>query len=126
VMSEEDILLNSKLLQQKEIARKKQEQKLIWEYHKNNYQSLLINLRPLFLVIDFEGASHLKNLFKAVKFLKSSIKNKKALKKIPYDSIPIAHIRPKSLIDNFTEKTGETHEEETNKKIYKIDQSVSV
>jgi hypothetical protein len=126
VMSEEDILLNSKLLQKKEIARKKQEQKLIWEYHKNNYQSLLINLRPLFLVIDFEGTSHLKNLFKAVKFLKSSLKNNKPLKKIPFDSIPIEHIRPKSLIDNFTEKTGETHEEETNKKVYKIDQSVSV
>jgi hypothetical protein len=115
VMSEEDILLNSRLLQQKEIARKKQEQKLIWEYHKNNYQSLLINLRPLFLVIDFECTSHLKNLFKAVKFLKSSLTNKKPLKKISFDSIPIEHIRPKSLIDYFTEKTGENHEEETDK-----------
>lgn len=113
VMSEEDILLNSGLLQQKDLSRKKQEQKLIWEYHKNNYQSLLINLRPLFLAIDFEGTSDLKNLFKAVKFLKSSLKNNKPLKKIPFDSIPIEHIRPKSLIDYFTEKTGENHEEDT-------------
>ena len=117
VMSEENILLNSKLLQQKEITRKKQEQKLIWEYHKNNYQSLLINLRPLFMVIDFEGNSHTKDLFKAIKFLKSSLESEIHLKKIPYDSIPIAHIKPKSLIDYFTEKTGEAHEKNASKKI---------
>ena len=115
LMSEEDILLNSKLLQQKEISRKKQERKLIWKYHKNNYQSLLINLRPLFLAIDFEGDEKLKDLFKAVKFLKSSLENKKSLKKIPFHSIPIAHIKPKSLIDYFTEKTGENNEKETDK-----------
>ncbi|MEO8402001.1 MAG: DUF4158 domain-containing protein [Gammaproteobacteria bacterium] len=115
LMSEEDIRLNSRLLQQREITRKKQERKLIWEYHKNNYQSLLINLRPLFLAIDFEGDEKLKDLFKAVKFLKSSIENKKPLKKIPFNSIPIAHIKPKSLIDYFTEKTGENNEEETDK-----------
>ncbi len=117
VMSEEDIVLNSKLLQQKEISRKRQEQKLIWEYHKNNYQSLLVNLRPLFLAIDFEGSAHLKDLFRAVKFLKSSIESEKPLKKMPYDSIPTAHIRPKSLIDCFTEKSGEKNEKETSKKI---------
>ncbi len=64
IMSEEEILINSKLLQQKEIDRKKQERKLIWEYHKNNYQSLITNLRPLFLAIDFEGDSHLKIFLK--------------------------------------------------------------
>lgn len=115
LMSEEDILLNSRLLQQKEIVRKKQERKLIWEYHKKNYQSLLINLRPLFLAIDFEGDEKLKDLFKAVKFLKSSLQNEIPLKKIPFHSIPIAHIKPKSLIDYFTEKTGKNDEEETDK-----------
>jgi hypothetical protein len=110
VMSEEDILLNSRLLQQKEIARKIQERKFIWEYHKNNYQSLLINLRPLFLAIDFEGTSHLKDLFKAVKFLKASLESETPLKKLPFDSIPTTHIKPKSLIDYFTEKSGVAHE----------------
>lgn len=102
-------------MQQKEIARKKQERKLIWEYHKNNYQALIINLRPLFFAIDFEGDEKLKDLFKAVKFLRSSLKNETPLKKIPLRSIPIAHIKPKSLIDYFTEKTGENDEEETDK-----------
>jgi hypothetical protein len=110
VMSEEDIILNSNLLQQKEIAKKIRERKLIWEYHKNNYQSLLINLRPLFLAIDFEGSSHLKDLFKAVKFLKASFESETPLKKFPLDSIPTAHIKPKSLIDYFAEKLGEKHE----------------
>lgn len=116
VMPEDEIAAISQLLQQKEIAKKKQERKLIWEYHKNNYQSLLANLRPLFLVIDFEGNAHLKNLFKAVKFLKSSLENEKPLKKIPFDSIPISHIKPKSLIDYFTEKTGEKNAKRTTKK----------
>lgn len=117
VLPEDEIAVISQLLQQREIARKKQERKLIWEYHKNNYQSLLANLRPLFLAIDFEGNSHLKNLFKAVKFLKSSIENEKPLKKIPFDTIPISHIKPKSLIDYFTEKQGEKNAKRTDQKI---------
>lgn len=126
IMSEEEILINSKLLQQKEIDRKKQERKLIWEYHKNNYQSLITNLRPLFLAIDFEGDSHLKNLFKAVRFLKSSLENETALKKFPFYLIPTAHIKPKALIDYFTEKPGEKHEKQTIQKIEKNNQSVSI
>lgn len=106
VMPEDEIAAISQLLQQKEIARKQQERKLIWEYHKNNYQSLLANLRPLFLVIDFEGSAHLKKLFKAVKFLKKSIENEIPLKKVPFYSIPVSHIKPKSLIDYFIEKPG--------------------
>jgi hypothetical protein len=111
VMSEEDILLNSRLLQQKGIAKKEQERKLIWEYHKNNYQALITNLRPLFLAIDFEGNPHLKDLFKAVKFLKASLENEIPLKKLPFDSIPTEHIKPKSLIEYFMEKKekGEKH-----------------
>jgi hypothetical protein len=107
VMPEDEIESISKFLQKKEIERKIQERKLIWEYHKNNYQSLLANLRPIFLVIDFEGNAPLKKLFKAVKFLKKLIESETPMRKIPFDSIPIAHIKPKSLIDCFTEKSGE-------------------
>ena len=62
------------------------------------------------MAIDFEGDPNLKNLFKAVKFLKSSLESETELKKIPFDSIPTAHIKPKSLIDYFTKKPGEKDE----------------
>ncbi|CAN5408442.1 hypothetical protein BH10PSE19_BH10PSE19_03670 [soil metagenome] len=110
VMSEEDIILNSRLLQQKEVNKKKLEQKLIWEYHKNNYQALIANLRPLFLAIDFEGNADLKDLFKGVKFLKSSLESGIPLKKFRFDLIPTAHIKPKSLIDYFMKTPGEKDE----------------
>ena len=103
VMREEEIdAISKQLLKNDEDFRKKQEQKLIWEYHRNNYQSLLINLRPLFLAIDFEGDPKLKELFKAVDFLKSLMRSGKTLKDVPFDSIPLSHIKPKSLIDLFT------------------------
>ena len=79
-MSEENIMaVSSRLLHGKD-DRKNQEMKLVWEYHRNNYQSILINLRPLFMEIDFDSDGDLDNLFKAIRFLKSIFKKKTALK----------------------------------------------
>lgn len=93
--------LHEKLSKQ-EKKRKKREQKLIWEYHKSNYQSLLINLRPLFLAIDFESNDRkLTNLFEAIKFLKSLLNKNKNIKDIAMNRIPSAHIKPKYLLNYF-------------------------
>ncbi|MCX7126130.1 MAG: Tn3 family transposase, partial [Gammaproteobacteria bacterium] len=103
VMSEEKIDLISKELLKNEIAIKKQEQKLMWEYHKDHYQALITNLRPLFLAIDFESDGKLKSLFKAIHFLKSLFRKKKPLSQIPFSSILVGHIKPEYLVDYFTE-----------------------
>lgn len=101
VMPEEQITVVSKSLLSEKPSRTKQEQLLIWEYHKENYQAILINLRPLFLAIEFEGSLGLKNLLNASKFMKEMFKQENSLKDIKFDKIPIAHIRPKSLLNCF-------------------------
>ena len=61
-MPEERIIAVSQSLLDEEKSRIKEEQALIWQYHKENYQSILINLRPLFLAIDFEGGRWVKKI----------------------------------------------------------------
>jgi TnpA family transposase len=107
VMPEENIIAISRKLLHGEDDKKNQEQKLIWEYHRNNHQSILINLRPLFMEIDFDGKDNLENLFKAVQFLKSTFHKTTSLKEIPQRLMPINHIKPRSLLDLFTEKNSE-------------------
>jgi TnpA family transposase len=112
VMPEDRIIALSQSLLGEEMSRIKQEQALIWQYHKENYQSILINLRPLFLSIDFEGEDGLKKLLDASQFFKSILNQEKTLKDIPFNQIPIAHIRPKALLDHFIKtimtKNGKT------------------
>ncbi len=50
---------------------------LIWEYHKNNYRCILLNLRPLFLSIDFETSSKLEHLREAIDYLENIFKRSK-------------------------------------------------
>lgn len=107
VMPERNIVAISSKLLYGEDDRKNHEQKLIWEYHRNNHQAILINLRPLFMAIDFDGNDDLKNLFKAIRFLKSAFHQRIPWKDIPMRTMPIGHIKPKSLVDLFTE-TGNT------------------
>ncbi|HQY22694.1 MAG TPA: Tn3 family transposase, partial [Gammaproteobacteria bacterium] len=104
IMPEERITTVSKRLLEGGKDRIFEERRLMWEYHKSNYQSLLINLRPLFMVIDFEGNPDLKDLFKAITFLKSSFQKKELLNKLPLNLIPIKHIKPKLLLDLFIKK----------------------
>lgn len=105
VMPEENIITISRKLLHGEADKKNQELSFIWEYHRNNYQSILINLRPLFMVIDFDGKENLKNLFKAIRFLKSTFKQNKSLKETPIKNIPTEHIKPKKLLALFNETT---------------------
>lgn len=104
IMPEERIKTVSKRLLEGRKDRISEERRLIWEYHKSNYQSILINLRPLFKVIDFEGNPDLRDLFKAITFLKSSFQQGKSLNKVLLDSLPMKHIKPKLLLELFTKK----------------------
>jgi len=108
VMPEEDIMSVSDQLIHGAKHKKLEEKKQEWNYHKNNIQSIIINLRPLFLAIDFTGNKKLKSLFKSIKFLKKVLQNEKSLKTFPPDRIPTAHIKPDFLIKHFMEPNGET------------------
>ena len=101
VMPEDRIISVSQSLLDEEKSRIKQEQALIWKYHKEHYQSILINLRPLFLAIDFEGEDGLKRLLDAGQFFKELLNQGKTLDDVPFHEIPLAHIRPKALLEDF-------------------------
>ena len=116
VMPEKNIAaISSKLLHGEE-DKNNQERRLIWEYHRSNYQAILINLRPLFMEIDFEGNDELKNLFKAIRFLKSTFHQNTPLKEIPLRRMPTEHIKPKSLLSLFTKASSEKNTKSTSKK----------
>ena len=84
-------------------TRKELENILLWQYHKNNYRRILINLRPLFLVINFEKNKKLNNLFKAINFLKKHFNENKNIHNLTIDNCPTQHVLPKTL-DCFIEK----------------------
>lgn len=103
VMDKEQISTISKGLMKEGTSKKRLERSLIWNYHKNHYQSILLNLRPLFNVIEFESNNELKHLFKAIKFWRELLRDDKNLSKISIHRVPTNHIRPKYLIELFTE-----------------------
>ena len=103
ILPEESIISVRDILLDIDKYKENQERKLIWEYHKSNYQSILINLRPLFLIINFDGSDEIKKIFKSIKFLKKLFQKEKSLKDVPFSSIPTAHIKPNALINDFTE-----------------------
>ena len=97
-MPKEDILEISKRLLNNTMTRRELETRLIWEYHKNNYRSILINLRPLFLVIDFESKKELINLLQAITFLKNHFTNGQNPHSLTINNCPIQHIKSKNLL----------------------------
>ncbi len=74
---------------------------LMWDYHAENSQRVILNLRPLFLAIDFDEVSELKPLFKACRFWKKLLKSNKSLTSYPLSRIPVEHIHPKALREQF-------------------------
>lgn len=76
---------------------------LIWDFHKNNYRCILLNLRPLFLSIDFETNNKAENLGTAIRYLKEILKENKKLSDVDLKMIPMTHVYPKKLKDHFIE-----------------------
>ncbi|HHI5329636.1 TPA: Tn3 family transposase [Legionella pneumophila] len=89
-----------------EINEREIETRLIWDYHKNNYRCILINLRPLFLAIDFEANDKAESLNIAISYLKNMLKQNKKLSDMDMSTIPVSHILPKKLIKHFTESSS--------------------
>src|SRR3990167_2920789 len=112
IMPQKNIAAVSKKLLNLEEYRKDQALRLTWEYHRENYQSILINLRPLFMEIDFESAERdMKDLLVAIRFMKDITIKGLTLKEIPMHEIPTSHIRPKALIELFTESGKKSRSE---------------
>jgi TnpA family transposase len=84
-------------------TRKDLEIKSIWKYHKKHYRVILINLRPLFLAIDFESTKELKNLMKAIRFLKKHLAHEK-LSGLTLENCPTQHITSEKLLSYFIEE----------------------
>jgi TnpA family transposase len=104
IMPQKNIAAVSKKLLNIEEYRKEQALRLTWEYHRKNYQSILINLRPLSMEIDFEGADRkMKDLLVAIRFIKNAIINGMPVKEMPIHKIPRKHIKPKALLALFTD-----------------------
>jgi len=101
IMPENKIISVSQKLIKNDKSTAKKEQALIWEFHGNNHQSVRINLRPIFKVLEFEEASRLPDLFKAYRFWKKILNTNKSIKDCPVSRIPMDHIHPKSLRDSF-------------------------
>lgn len=76
---------------------------LIWKYHKNNYRRILLNLRPLFSVIDLEASPKLDCLMEAIYYLKNIFIHNKKLKDVDFSEIPISHISPKKMLHYILE-----------------------
>lgn len=102
IMAEADIMKVSESLLNQE-NRITKERRLLWEYHKKNYHAISMNLRPLFLAIDFEYANHLTDLSIASQYLKKLFREEKKLKNMPINAVPTAHIKPKALLNCFFE-----------------------
>jgi len=112
IMCKEDILKLIVKLDDNTPARKDLANILIWQYHKKDYRRIFINLRPLFLAINFEKNNKLNNLFKAIVFLKKYFNEHKNTHNLTIDNCPVKHI-PTRLLDCFIEK--EPNEVKTSK-----------
>jgi TnpA family transposase len=75
---------------------------LIWEFHKNNYRSILLNLRPLFRALDFKNEVNV-DLTRAIHFFKDLLQQNKKLSAVDFEKIPIRHITPKKILPYFFE-----------------------
>jgi len=61
----------------------------LWEYHCRNRHATAINLRPLFMTIDFKCAKSSNYLYIAAKFMHEQFKQGKSLNKIKTSDFPV-------------------------------------
>jgi len=101
VMAKEEMINFSQSLLEEDDGSTETE--LVWKFHKNNYQCILINLRPLFRAIDFEINLKLENLMTAITCLRNTFSKDKKLSDMNINHIPIDHIFPKKTLKYFFE-----------------------
>lgn len=101
ILPKESISAVSKELLGQNRRQFKQRQALIWKYHKKNSQRVVLNLRPLFSVIEFDDVGEMKGLFKACRFWKRLLNSDKTLENYSPSRVPMNHIYPKTLQEQF-------------------------
>jgi TnpA family transposase len=82
----------------------------IWDYHYKNHLAATINLRPLFMVLDFKYSEDNDNLKKSVDFMKLEFKKNKSLSEYSIDKFQASIIPTKLkkyLIKSKQSKKGE-------------------
>ena len=93
ILSKEKGILLGEFLANDEVDKKRYE----WEFHDNNFQCVIKNLRPLIKILDFQALPHNKALLEGVKFIQSVFRNNQSLNDIdlhefPLETIP-SHLR---------------------------------
>ena len=67
-----------------------------WEFHGNNFQAMIKNLRPLIKVITFQASARHKSVLEGVKFIQSVFRQGKSLSDVKTEDFPI-HTIPINL-----------------------------
>ena len=97
ILPEETIIALSNRLLEGEKSYTKQKQEVFFQFYKEKGQYVSINLRPLFLIIDFEICDELKPLMRACKFWERALLKGQRFSQYYPSQIPMDHIKPKSL-----------------------------
>jgi len=59
-----------------------------WDFHSENYQSVIKNLRPIFMTLHFDAHTNDKHLLNGIDLIKSIFKNGKPLSKVGTQDFP--------------------------------------
>jgi len=64
----------------------------VWEYHAKHFQSILKNLRPVFMVLNFNTNENDAFLLEGVNFIKSAYQKNKSISEYKEEEVPIQFI----------------------------------
>jgi TnpA family transposase len=105
VLSKDNMIVVGEFLANDDVDKKRYE----WEFHDNNFQAMIKNIRPLIKVLNFQTDVHNRDLLEGLQFLKDAVKNNRSLNDIdisefPLDTIP-SHLK-QYLIERDQEAKG--------------------
>lgn len=112
LISKEKMILVGEFLDNDEVDKKRYE----WEFHDQNYQAMIKNLRPLIKVLDFDTQPHDKKLLEGLKFIQNLFRNNQSLSDadmadFPIETIP-AHLK-KYLLEKDQKLKGKSKDSTT-------------
>lgn len=84
-LSKDNMIVVGEFLANDEIDKKRYE----WEFHDNNFQAMIKNIRPLIKALDFQTEFHNKNLLEGFLFLQEAFKKQQSLNDLDIDDFPL-------------------------------------
>ena len=107
LLSKDKMILVGEFLDNDQIDKKRYE----WEFHDQNYQAMIKNLRPLIKILDFDAQPHDKKLLEGLKFIQNLFRNDKSLRDVemtdfPLETIP-AHLK-RYLLEKDQKRKGKS------------------